>query len=142
MNRFLILLAFSLAALFAGCAPLPSSPVEVKDVDSLVAALEARGATVLFTEMEIPQPFFSVSGRVIGLNGANLQVFEYGDEASAQAEAAQIFPDGSTVGTNMITWVDTPHFWLAGRLIVLYVGNDPAALATLEAVLGVQIAGG
>ncbi|MBI2845287.1 MAG: hypothetical protein HYX86_01940 [Chloroflexi bacterium] len=142
MNRFLVLLAFSLAALVIGCAPQPPSPGQVEDFDSLAAALEARGATVLFTELEVQQPFFSVSGRLISINGANLQVFEYGDESTARAEAAQISPGGSTVGTTMITWVDTPHFWLAGKLIVLYVGDDSAALATLEAVLGTQTAGG
>ena len=58
-----------------------------------------------------------------------------------EAEAAQMAPDGGSNATTMITWVDTPHFYKAGRIIVLYVGSNAAILSLLEEVLGPQFAG-
>jgi hypothetical protein len=41
----------------------------------------------------------------------------------------------------IVDWVAPPHFFLKGRVLVLYVGSDPAVLAALRAVLGAQVAG-
>jgi hypothetical protein len=41
----------------------------------------------------------------------------------------------------MVTWVAAPHFYQAGRILVLYVGDDPAILELLEGALGPQFAG-
>lgn len=112
----------------------------ITDYDSLVASLEARGAEVEYKE-EIFQDFLSVDGKVITVNGIDVQVFEYADAVEAQAEAAQIPPDGSSFATIMVTWIDDPHFYQQGSLIVLYVGSDQATLDLLESVLGTQFAG-
>ena len=75
---------------------------------------------------------------------AEVQVYEYADEAAAAADAARVSPDGSHFGhppTISVNWAAPPHFHRAGRLIVLYVGSDPAVLRVLEAVLGPQFAG-
>lgn len=145
-NTLARLIALSLiAAVLAACAPMqapatPTEPVQshggpAMDYVSLVEALRAGGATVE-PAGEIQQPFFSVAGRALTVDGAQVQVFEYASDQAAQEEAKQIAPDGASIGTTMVTWVATPHFYTAGRLIVLYVGDDPAVLKALEAVLG------
>lgn len=126
-------------ALVAACAAAPSG--EVGGHADLVGALRAAGATVE-TVREIEQAFFSVTGQVISVNGVEVQVFEYADEASREAEAATISADGSSVGTTMITWVEPPHFYAEGQLIVLYVGSDTGTLQLLGSVLGDPIAEG
>jgi len=105
------------------------------DHQTLIQRLRATGATVE-PSGEVEQPFFAVQGRIILVNGAPVQVFEYSDAASASRDAAKVSPDGSEFGTAIVTWVGTPHFYTAGRLIVLYVGDDKAVTAPLEAVLG------
>jgi hypothetical protein len=42
----------------------------------------------------------------------------------------------------MVSWMDTPHFYKTGKIIVLYVGSDTTVLELLEGVLGPQFAGG
>ena len=56
-------------------------------------------------------------------------------------EASFVSEDGSSIGTNMPFWVGDPHFYQKERIIVLYVGDDPAIEELLEYVLGSQFAG-
>jgi hypothetical protein len=144
-KRYLTLAALicTLALMMACQAPTTpplSSAGPVTDYTSLVDNLRAGGATVEPVG-ETSQDFFSVEGRAIRVNGADVQVFEYDSDAAAQEEAELVSPTGSPIGTTMVTWVETPHFYGAGRLIVLYVGDDEAVTAALEDALGSQFAG-
>ena len=105
----------------------------------LMDQLQAAGAAVE-PAGEIEQAFFGPIGQVFRVNGADVQVFEYPDEAARMAESEQISPDGATIGTTMVTWVDEPHFWAVGRTIVLYVGSDQVVVDVLNRVLGEPIA--
>jgi hypothetical protein len=132
-------------ALMTACGlrarPTCQSDVAVTGTDSLAEVLRAAGATVEMAG-EVSQPFFSVEGEVINVDGGDVQVFEYESEAAASEEAALVSPEGSTIGTSSVMWVATPHFHKEGRLIVLYVGDDDAVAAMLEEVLGPPFAGG
>ena len=106
----------------------------------LVDALRAAGATVE-PSGPVTQAFFTPEGYILKVNGADVQDFEYESEEAMEGEAAQVAPDGGSIGTTMVTWVDVPHFYKAGRIIVLYVGSDAEVLSLLESVLGPQFAG-
>lgn len=146
-----VLLAL-IVAIGAACAPQAGSDAgtgsepeaishgEVEDYVSLVDALRAKGAEVEPTGT-VEQPFFDVSGQTVTVNGMEVQIFEYASAEAAGEEASLIGPDGSAIGTTMVTWIDTPHFYQQGRLIVLYVGNDQNTLSLLESTVGSQIAG-
>ncbi len=137
-------LALALAiVVLAGCAseePPVSHDGPVTDYVSLIDNLRQAGATVE-PAGEVIQPFFSVTGNIIVVNGNDVQVFEYADTAAAEAEAALVSPDGFSVGTTMISWVATPHFYKTDRLIMLYVGDSTGVINVLEDVLGLQFAG-
>lgn len=121
--------------------PIRSHREPVRDFFSLVCKLRAAGYSVE-SAGQVSQPFFSVKGQVITVNSGHVQVFEYKTPAAARAAAATVSPDGSSVGITIITWVDTPHFYQKGKLIVLYVGNDAAVIDALGSALGPQFAGG
>lgn len=88
------------------------------------------------------QPFFSVPGQIVAIDGEDVQIFEFPDVTQGQAEAAQISPDAGSVGTTIINWVGTPRFYSQDRLIVLYVGENEAVISALNQVLGEPIAEG
>ena len=118
----------------------------VADHVSFVDALSGRGITVTIGD-EMQQLFlYPESGALLLLEGpgfagqAEVQSFEYADPAAATADASQIEPDGN-LRTVMITWIAPPHFFRQERLIVLYVGEDPAVVALLTDLLGPQFAG-
>ena len=112
----------------------------VTDRAGLVSKLRAAGADVEIVG-EVDQPFLSVSGTMIKLQGEDVQVFQYSNAAQMEAEAKLISPNGTTVGTRKIHWIGAPHFFKQGRVLVLYVGNDKKVEKALETALGRQFAG-
>lgn len=82
-----------------------------------------------------------VVGHFLKVNLSELQVFEYVTVEEAERAAAKIALDGISVGFSGATWVGPPHFFTRGRLIVLFVGDDPAVQLLLEQLLGPQFAG-
>ena len=147
--RILPILLLVFALMMSGCgnaskssSPTASTePLIVESEASLIAALQASGATVETGE-PVSQAFFSPEGSIIKVNEAEVQVFEYQSVEAMENEASQVAPDGGSIGTSMVTWMDTPHFYKAGRIIVLYVGSDESVLSLLENSLGPQFAGG
>ena len=131
----ILLLLFSLIPLVS-CGSPPGS-----QTDTLISDLKGAGAEVA-TGGTVEQPFFSVKARLLKVNGEEVQVFEYAYASTADSQAARVSDTGSTVGTSMISWVNTPHFFKKSGLIVLYVGRNQPTLDILKKVLGEQFAGG
>lgn len=116
---------------------------------SLIDDLRNQGATVE-SGGSINQSFFSVQGRIVTIDGSDVQVFEYENEVAAESDADLVSDDGFQVrsvmeaGIMRITlpcWVASPHFFMDGRVIVIYVGDDAGVLSILTKVLGEQFAG-
>jgi hypothetical protein len=124
----------------------------VKDHVSLVDNLRGTGLTVEIIG-EVQQPFLRAKGTTLKISGgelkqpAEVQSYNYDDTdlgtdglAAAQDDAEQIEPNGAPKTANIL-WRGVPHWFRTGRVIVLYVGNDPAVLDLLTALLGPQFAG-
>jgi len=137
-----------LALVVSGCANTATAnrgtaspePLVVEDQAGLIAALQAAGATVEVGD-PISQDFFGPEGNILKVNGADVQVFEYESADAMENEASQVAPDGGSIGTSMVSWMDAPHFYKTGRIISLYVGSDQTILDVLEMVMGPQFAG-
>ena len=141
LSILLLILGIGLSSCRSSTTATPSlKPLTVQDEASLQKVLQEAGATVE-TGDSINQEFFTPEAHTVKLNGADLQVFEYKNAQAMEKEASQVAPDGGSVGTSMMTWIDTPHFYKVGRIIVLYLGNDPTVLDLLNKSLGPQFAG-
>ena len=148
MQRTILPVSLLIAALtLSGCggqSPATSPPTNaggVEDQASLITALHSTGATAEIVDT-ISQPFFTPEGVFVTINGEeNIQVFEYENAQTMESEASQVAPDGGSVGTSMMMWVDAPHFYKSGRIIVFYIGSNPTILNLLDEVLGPQFAG-
>lgn len=121
--------------------PPVSQPQSFTGVTGFLDALRNAGATVQ-SSGQIQQPYFPVVGQVISVNGVDIQVFEFSDQAARKQASDTISQTAETIGPNVPTWVDRPNFWAQGNLIVLYVGHDPAIIDTLNGVLGQPIVQG
>jgi hypothetical protein len=103
------------------------------DLESGGAHVEAGGT--------VTQVFFAPEAQVMKVDGQDVQVFEFATHDEAVSTTSLISADGGSIGTTMVTWVASPHFYHEGKLIALYVGDDTGVLDALEAALGIQIAG-
>ncbi len=140
-------ITFSLLLLPLGCSEPqigPADPALDLDLQTFIAQLQEAGAEVILVG-PIPGPVFLVGGQVLTVNGHRVSAYIYESAQEAHSAAAGISPDGSSIRedgrASQIEWVDVPHFFNAGRLIVLYVGRDTAVLSRLVSILGPQIAG-
>lgn len=127
-----------------GCGGTSTPPTShggpVQDYVSLIDHLRAANATVIPTGI-VTQPFFSVAGQAIMVNGEQVQVYEYANDDGANTDAARISPDGGTIGNSMVDWIAPTHFYKVGQLIVLYIGTNTSLMKVLESTLGAQFAG-
>lgn len=155
MKHNILLLRIVLIAILLGsaCSPqatpvaessvTPNAPLgsNVEDQSSLIDTLRASGAEVGVGE-SVKQAFFTVTGQILKVNGKDVQAFEYESAERMEAHAGQVAPDGGSIGTSMVTWVEPPHFFKSGRVLVLYVGEDPEAINLLRSALGDNSQGG
>lgn len=139
MKRLLLSIGF-IAGLLLGAADSPAANEPGMDRARLIERLRGAGAPVERAG-GAEQPFLSAKGVMIKVHGEDVQVFQYRNAAEADRQAAAVSPDGGTVGTTKVHWVGPPHFYKKGKLLVLYVGDDPKVLKALETVLGRQFAG-
>jgi hypothetical protein len=151
-NLFSIVIVLMVLLLGLACSPQGTSAPEasatpnavqagaVEDQISLIDALRAGGAKVELGDT-VEQAFFTVAGQILKVNGKDVQVFEYESPEKMEADAAQVAPDGGSIGTSMVTWAEPPHFFKSGRVLVLYVGEDKAVIDLLKGALGEQFAG-
>jgi len=140
-RRPLIIAACALALLLLLGSWAVYGQVTALSYPALVTRLRDAGATVSAAGA-VRQPFFSVGGRMLEVNGEDVQTFEYPTTLAMELDARQVAPDGDAVGTAVhIGWVASPHFFKQGRLIVLYVGGDAGVQSLLAKALGPQFAG-
>ena len=112
----------------------------VRDHVSLVDTLRGQGLTVEPTG-PITQPFFPIPGQILHVNGQDIQVFEFESPSSRESHEQEISADGMSVGQTLIQWIDPPHFFAKGKILVLYVGKEGPLLQQLEQAMGKQVAG-
>lgn len=70
-----------------------------------------------------------------------ISVYEYKDNQQMETDSRRISSDGSRVGNAMVDWINTPHFYKNGNIIVNYVGNNNKLIEALKKLLDKQFAG-
>lgn len=137
---FPLMILLVTALVLAACGGQPAS-AEGYGTEDFIAELREQGVEAEQGDA-IEQAFFSVIGNYVNFNGESVQVFEYASAETMESDAVLVDANGSSIGTSMVTWIATPHFYKKGRILVLYVGDNTETLEVLENVLGPQFAGG
>ena len=121
-----------------------AAPTPVYDYESLIADL--GNAETEVDELAI----FSVGARDVAISGGTIKVYEFPDEQAANSQAGRVSLDGYTITVPLggdlnksvhSDWLEPPHYYKKGRVIVFYVGGDPAFAEMLESMLGPEFAG-
>jgi hypothetical protein len=119
-----------------------TAPTDVSfDLADLAEIMFARGIPIEVGDEETVN-FFPVPVRHFTVYGDDVLVFEFVGPNTAAATAATISSDGTTVNGRVVDWPATPHFFLSGQVIVLYLGDRPQVLLAIQDIMGDQFAGG
>jgi hypothetical protein len=144
-----------LAGIITGCIIVVTSIVTpaicepLIDYSTLLLYLHDSGAS-LVEEGEVSWSFFyDVEGRRVKVNGSSIEVYEYATTKGMESEASCVSPDGfgitkerGDMGVHKeVSWINPPHFYKAGRIIVMYIGDNSSIISLLENALGTQFAG-
>lgn len=143
MRSSFLLLA---AVLVAGCgwsASAGSSPSTSGDgPEALIADLQRAGATTTNQGSFTPDPFPG-KGVSLCVNGQPVNVYVFASAAEREQASGGIDrTDPFHVGTAIVEWIGSPRFWERDRILVLYLGPDPAVEALVTSVLGPPFARG
>ena len=96
--------------------------------------------------------YFAPQGQLLTVNGGSGETFEFASAEAADAAAEGVSASGDLISrvdsetgegfSIPILWAVPPHFYKAGKLIVLYVGCDGDVIDALQETMGPQFAGG
>ncbi len=121
-------------------AVAPASELHPRDVDSLVAALQAREGDLDALAEPLDRMGFTGTLHQFCVRDVPMLVLEYDTEPDRIRESASIPPDArileSRDGDVLTQWVAPPRFFAQGRIIVLVLGPDDATLDLLTRLLG------
>ena len=130
--------------------PIASHGGPVKDYVSLVDSLRAAGATVDPAGTGSTD-YFAPQGQLLTVNGERVSTFEFGSGQEADAAAQGVSASGDSISrfdsesgmgfAISVLCEKPPHFYKAGKLIVLYVGCDSDVVNVLQETMGPQFAG-
>jgi hypothetical protein len=140
VRSLIVLGALALLACDSGRSPTAvTSSNQTISAASLVRDLRAGGFEIRLVDT-VQQPFFRPKAEVYRINGDDLQLYEYSDANSAEAEAARVSHNGA-IGGSMPLWIAPPHFYRKGSLIAIYLGSNPRVMQALTRARGPQFAG-
>jgi hypothetical protein len=147
----LILVAIILVACSpqAGNTPIPSPEITPPDteeiqesssnsLDKFVTFLNDSGVSIEMGGV-IEAPYFSSQGKVVRANNEDIQVFQYSDPKSRQADSDTISSDGTIKGQVKISWISQPIFWAHEDLLVIYLGSNSKLIDLISLSLGEPI---
>lgn len=123
----------------AACGSGDDGPASVEDARTnissaldLAEALRDEGAEV--EELgEVITAVFSIPGKALRVNGEQVEVYRFPDEAAATAEVPRLTQ-------SLIHWAAPARLYQQTRMLVLYAVNDPGIAALLEKLLGPPVA--
>jgi hypothetical protein len=147
--------SFQATASNLACEPAPPTATPtppssgggiIADSHALELTLEAMGADVSYGGQSDVSKLFGLFPTEMKVNGQQVLVYGFAPGTSAEEASASVSTNGSEFkledGSIMsIGWIATPHFYLYGNAIILYVGDD-VEMGELLGSLGDQFAGG
>jgi hypothetical protein len=103
----------------------------------LIQKLGADGFAPVISRI-VTRPQFIVPCRLVILNGDNIQVFEYPDQATASGDASAL-ASKYTSSSRSLAWKERMHIFVDGSLVTFYMGSDAAIIGALDKDAGLAL---
>lgn len=79
--------------------------------------------------------------RIQMIKGEEVAIYAFRNEEESRRYAESVSEDATLIAGELIQWDTERHFFLAGRAIALYTGDNPVIINALEKLYGAQFAG-
>ena len=121
----------------------------IADIDALIFGLQAAGVDIVRSG-ETGNELFGFASQVVLVNGERVELFSFGPGDGSFVAASGVSLDGSSFtisldgearSVTIYEWISTPHLYLAGNSIILYIGTDESVIGALDAAAGQKFAG-
>ena len=117
----------------------------VTDRATFADALERAGFSVRLGKRTDSDELFRPAMKMF-IDGVQVRAFEYPTAKALDEVRSSVSRDGFTLPTRtggiaIVEWVNPPHFFSAGALLVLYLGDKQRTIGALTEVLGAPFAG-
>lgn len=135
------------------------------DMEKLGAFVPSTGETILqalkekdvFKNVKFKQHDFTIPFKKSGwlsnrdVSNVNLSIFSYDSPAEVLKQSRDISDNGYTIGVEIRTdetfsytseeydWEQPPHYYTAGKCLVMYCGTDQKALTALKEIFGDEV---
>lgn len=135
------------------------------DMEKLGAFVPSTGETILqalkekdvFKDVKFKQHDFTIPFKKSGwlsnrdVSNVNLSIFSYDSPAEVLKQSRDISDNGYTIGMEIRTdeyasfksekydWEQPPHYYTAGKCLVMYCGTDQKALTALKEIFGDEV---
>ncbi len=128
----------------------PLSPKIVTDYSSFLDYLRDSGASIRDEGETGRGLFYDAEYRIVEVDGISIQVYEFASAEDMEADASGVSADGFSITKDwgddkmtsvFVNWIGIPHFYKAGRIIVIYVGDNYSIISILQNALGKHFAG-
>lgn len=113
---------------------------KVRTTEEFISELEKLGYEFKTTQKDNTGLLFG-NLTTIAIKDETIGLYEYENNKNMELNAQNISSDGSTIGNSIYEWVNEPHFYKNGNLIVSYIGNKVEIADLLESLMGKQFAG-
>lgn len=116
-------------------------------VDDVLAIVRSDQRTVSdATPLAAVSPFTSRAGMAhmsytAVVDGTEVTLFDFGVPEVARRAALMVSLDGYTIAHQPHPWSGPPHFWLEGRVLILYQGESESFLEFMSSEFGSPLAG-
>jgi len=118
---------------------------KVKDVvntkDFIFNLTEAGYKVIKDTEGSNNELFVSGKLTVIEADGNKISIYEYGNSEDMEKASRGISKEGTSIGGTKYEFINRPHFYKKGNIIVGYIGGNKSLIKEIKKIMGEQFAG-
>lgn len=139
INRNLVLVALMIFLTFL----FLNTSYRNNGFEQLVSEMESKGYEI--EVIDASKGFLSGTRKRILTNDEAIDVYLYRSSFTMERDAKGITPNGSgfdgLLKAVRVSWVEAPHFYKKGNIIVQYIGSNNGIIFDLKDILGEQFAG-
>lgn len=117
-------------------AAITPDAVTAYGVQDFLADLAIEGPSVASATERVVKPYLSVAGVEVKVREQPVQIFQYPDTATLDADVAGLAANASSINGTPLVWSAAPHFWRKDTLLVLAVTDDAVLVEMIRGVLG------